>query len=126
MAKKILVVDDEHYMHRLMRHHLARAGFEIIDAQNGREAIEMATREKPDLIIMDVMMAEMDGLTALKGLKESESTRRIPVIMLTASAHTLTREQSESSGAAAFFTKPFSPTQLLAEIKRLLPDYAGP
>ena len=122
MAKKILIVDDEYYMHRLMRHHLARAGFEILDARNGREAIEMAVREKPDLVIMDVMMAEMDGLTALKVLKQDETTRGIPVIMLTASAHVLTREQSEASGAAAFFTKPFSPTQLLAEIRRLLPD----
>ena len=125
MPKRILIVDDEYYMHRLMQHHLARAGFEILGARSGREAIEMAVREKPDLVIMDVMMAEMDGLTALKGLKDSESTRGIPVIMLTASAHTLTREQSESSGAAAFFTKPFSPTQLLAEIRRLLPDIAA-
>jgi CheY-like chemotaxis protein len=125
MPKKIMVVDDEYYMHRLMSHHLARAGFEILDARSGREAIEMAAREKPDLIIMDVMMAEMDGLTALKGLKAAEATRGIPVIMLTASAHAVTREQSETTGAAAFFTKPFSPTQLLAEIRRLLPDIAG-
>ncbi|MDB6122123.1 MAG: Response regulator consisting of a CheY-like receiver domain and a winged-helix DNA-binding domain [Pedosphaera sp.] len=122
MAKKILVVDDEYYMHRLMQHHLVRAGYDMITARNGREAVEKATLELPDLIIMDVMMAEMDGLTALKQIKQSEITREIPVIMITASAQMVTRQESEASGAAGFFTKPFSPTQLLLEIKRLLPE----
>ena len=120
MAKRILVADDEPYMHRLMRHHLSRAGYEILYANNGKEAVEKTTSELPDLVIMDVMMAEMDGLAALKCLKELDKTRQIPVIMLTASAQTVTRETSENSGAAGFFTKPFSPTQLLSEIKRLL------
>jgi CheY-like chemotaxis protein len=122
MEKKILVVDDEDYMHRLMQHHLARAGYEMAAARSGREAVEAASREKPDLIIMDVMMAGMDGLSALKELKQGEATRGIPIIMLTASANAVTREQSEASGAAAFFTKPFSPTKLLAEIRRLIPE----
>ncbi len=124
MAKKILVADDEQYMHHLMRHHLARAGYEVVSAQNGLEAVEMARTEHPQLIIMDVMMGEMDGVAALKQLKETEAIRQIPVIMITASAHLLTKEQSVASGAAAFFTKPFSPSQLLLEIKRLLGDAA--
>lgn len=122
MAKKILVVDDEPYMHRLMQHHLGRAGYETIGARNGREAIEMAEREAPNLVVMDVMMSEMDGITALKQLKQAEATRAIPVIIITASAHLVTRQESESYGAAQFFTKPFSPTQLLMEIRRLLPE----
>jgi CheY-like chemotaxis protein len=124
MTTKILVADDEEYMHRLLQHHLARAGYEIVTARNGREAVEKAGSEKPQLIIMDVMMGEVDGLTALKQLKQSDSTRGIPIIMMSASAQMLTQEESGSSGAAAFFTKPFSPTRLLLEIKRLLGETA--
>ena len=122
MTKRILVVDDERYMQRLMQHHLVRAGYELVSARNGREALEVIAVEAPDLVIMDVMMAEMDGLTALKKIKEGVATREIPVIMITASAHSLTKEESETSGASGYFTKPFSPTRLLQEIKRLLPE----
>ena len=122
MGHKILVVDDEPYMHRLMQHHLGRAGYELIGARNGREAIDLALSETPRLVIMDVMMAEMDGLTALKLLKQAEATRTIPVIMITSNAQAITRKESESSGAAIFLTKPFSPTQLLMEIRRLIPE----
>jgi len=124
MTKKILIADDEQYMHQLLQYHLVRAGYAVVNARNGREAIEKAASERPQLIIMDVMMAELDGLAALKQLKESDLTRNIPVIMMTASAHMLTQEASASSGAAAFFTKPFSPTRLLLEIKRLLEETA--
>lgn len=120
MPKKILVVDDETFMHIFMAHHLARAGYEVLAARNGREGVEKASSEKPDLIVMDVMMSEMDGLTALRELKQKEATRRLPVIMITTSAQMLTRQESEASGAALFLTKPFSPTRLLQEIKRLL------
>ena len=120
MQKKILVVDDETFMHVFMAHHLARAGYEVVAARNGREGIEKAATEKPDLVVMDVMMAEMDGLSALRELKQNTATRDLPVIMITTSAQMLTRQESEASGAALFLTKPFSPTQLLQEIKRLL------
>jgi CheY-like chemotaxis protein len=120
MAPKILVVDDQPYMHALMRHHLTRAGFEMLPASNGRQALETATRENPAAIIMDVMMDEMDGLTALKHLKAEAATQTIPVIMITANAHHITREEAENSGAALFLTKPFSPTKLILEIQRLL------
>lgn len=118
--KRILVVDDEMFMHIFMKHHLARAGYETLAARNGREGLETAAREKPDLIVMDIMMEELDGLSALRELKKREATRGIPVIMITTSAQMLTRQESETSGAAMFLTKPFSPTQMLMEIKRLL------
>lgn len=122
MACKILVVDDEPYMHRLLQYHLERAGFQMVNARNGREAIEVAEREVPNLIVMDVMMAEMDGLTALKHLKKTDLTKGIPVIMITASAQYVTQQEAETSGAALFLTKPFSPTQLLMALRGLVPE----
>jgi CheY-like chemotaxis protein len=122
MARKVLVVDDEPYMHRLLQYHLERAGFQMVNARNGREAILIAERETPNLIVMDVMMAEMDGLTALKHLKKTELTKGIPVIMITASAQYVTQQEAETSGAALFLTKPFSPTQLLMAVRNLVPE----
>ena len=120
MQPKILVVDDEPYMHALLQNHLQRAGFEMIKAGNGRDAIKLAASERPAAIIMDVMMEEMDGLVALKHLKAEPATQSIPVIMITANAHHITRDTAEASGAALFLTKPFSPTKLLLEIQRLI------
>ena len=119
MPGKVLIVDDEPYMHVLLRHHLVRVGFDVLKAENGQEAVEVAALEKPAAIIMDVMMDQMDGLAALKQLKSLDDTRQIPVVMITANAHHVTRERAESSGAALFLTKPFSPTKLMLEIQKL-------
>lgn len=118
---KVLVVDDEPYMHALLQHHLKRAGYEALKASNGREALAIAAQDKPSVIVMDIMMEEMDGLAALQELKKEPTTKDIPVIMITANAHNVSRQQAESSGAALFLTKPFSPTQLLQEVQKLIP-----
>ena len=125
MAFKILIVDDEPYMHRLLQYHLEHAGFQILNALNGRTALEIAQRELPNLIVMDVMMAELDGLSTLKELKKGDETKTIPVIMITASAHQVTRQEAETSGAALFLTKPFSPTQLVTAVRTLVPKVEG-
>ncbi|HEU5072124.1 MAG TPA: response regulator [Verrucomicrobiae bacterium] len=125
MTPKILVVDDEPYMHVLMKHHLDRAGFETLKAVNGREAVSAASRDHPAAIVMDFMMEEMDGLTALKVLKADDATKDIPVIIVTANGHILTRQEAESSGAVLFLTKPFSPAKLMHEIRRLVPEPPG-
>jgi two-component system alkaline phosphatase synthesis response regulator PhoP len=119
---KILVVDDEPIVHRLLQHHLERAGYEMIGATNGVEAIQLANSQSPQLIVMDVMMAEMDGLTALRSLKKEEGTKSIPVIMITANSHYVTQQESEAAGASLFLTKPFSPVKLLSEIRKLVPE----
>ncbi len=127
MAQKILMVDDDPVMHKLYEHHLERAGYQMVSASSGEQAVEVAQREMPDLLIMDVMMPKMDGLTALRQLKNIESTKAIPAIVITANvnAYEASREESELSGAATFVTKPVSPKQLLSEIRRLLPPETG-
>jgi CheY-like chemotaxis protein len=116
---KILVVDDEPFMVRMIQIILERGGYAMVEAASGDEAIEVAQKEQPSLVIMDAMMPKMDGFTALRLLKQEPATSSIPVIMLTANPHKFSREEAELCGATVFLTKPFSPTQLLEEIRRL-------
>jgi DNA-binding response OmpR family regulator len=120
MTLKVLIVDDEPHMLRVTELSLKKGGYTLILGRNGREAIELARRELPALIIMDVLMPEVDGLTALRQLKQESALQQIPVIMLTARGHVMTRQEAANSGATLFLTKPFSPTQLLNEARRLI------
>jgi CheY-like chemotaxis protein len=120
MPQKILIVDDEPHMLRVTQLSLKKGGYEVITAGNGREAIELARRIQPVLIVMDVTMPEMDGLEALKQLKSSPTTAGIPVIMLTTRGQNVARAEAESSGAALYLTKPFSPSTLAAEARRII------
>ena len=124
MSTKILIVDDEPHMLRVTELSIKKGGYQIVIGRNGKEALELAAREKPGLIVMDVSMPEMDGLTALTQLKANPETAKIPVIMLTVRGQAMARLQAEQSGAAVYLTKPFSPSQLLAEVKRLLEPVA--
>jgi len=117
------MVDDDPLIHRLYQHHLEQAGFRQVGANNGSAALMAAHCEQPEVIVMDIFMAGMDGLTALRELKSSPATREIPVLIMTAnaSAHHTRRQEAAALGAAAFMPKPFSPAQLIAEIRRLMP-----
>lgn len=119
MAKTILLVDDDPVVHWVLMQYLGRAGYETISARTGREGLERASRELPQLIILDVSMDEVDGLAVLKQLKERAATRAIPVIMMTVQADRLTRLESEAGGAAMFLSKPFSPSEMLKHVERL-------
>lgn len=121
MTNQILVVDDDQLMHMLFEHHLEGAGYRMLSAMNGQQALEMAPREQPALIVMDVMMPDVDGLAVLRELKSKDATKAIPVIIITSNRHSMMQKESELAGAAIFLTKPFSPTQLLNEIRRLAP-----
>jgi DNA-binding response OmpR family regulator len=126
MTTKVLIVDDEPHMLRVTELSIKRGGYDIVIGRNGREAVDLAIREKPGLIVMDVSMPEMDGLTALQHLKSIRETKSIPVIMLTVRGQAMTRLQAELAGAAVYLTKPFSPSQLLAEVRRLLEPPVAP
>jgi two-component system, OmpR family, KDP operon response regulator KdpE len=121
MAHTVLVVDDDPIMHRVLQHYLERRGYRLLNAKGGHEALEIATREVPDLILLDVGMPDMSGLTALRHLKDNEKTRATPVIVITSHADRATHVESEVFGAAAFLTKPFRSADLLQLLLKILP-----
>jgi len=124
MPDTILVVDDDPVTRRVLQHYLGRAGFQVITAQNGRDAIKLAKRELPQLIILDVVMPGMDGWTVLKSIQESEVTSTIPVLMLSGNAELVIKEESFNSGAQALLVKPINPEQLIMVVRRLLAGLA--
>lgn len=120
MAKKILIAEDEAHMRRFLLVILKKTPYEALTAEDGRKAVEIAQRECPDLIVMDLNMPVMNGLEATEALKKDSRTESIPVIMLTGDGHYLTQESAEEIGVAGFLTKPFSPTKLIQEVKNVL------
>ena len=116
---KILLVDDQANFIKMIKIKLDRIGYQIITAENGKEAVEKAIYEKPALIIMDIMMPVMDGFSAARKLKESQNTSQIPIIFLTAKSQASDREEARALGAIDYITKPFSPKVLLEKIEKL-------
>jgi len=119
MPKKILAVDDERHIVRLVEVNLQRAGYEVVTAYDGREALEKVQSENPDLVVLDVMMPYMDGFEVLKSLKADPATAEIPVIMLTAKAQDADVFKGWQSGVDCYLTKPFNPMELLTFVKRI-------
>jgi CheY-like chemotaxis protein len=117
--KKVLIVDDEPNVRRLS-HKILSKTFDIVEAEDGRQAIDVATAQKPDVILMDMMMPKMDGLTACHVISNDPVTKSIPVIMVTAIGFELNIKLSEQMGAAGYVTKPFSPKDLFDTIAQVL------
>jgi two-component system alkaline phosphatase synthesis response regulator PhoP len=122
-SKKILAVDDERHIVRLIQVNLERAGYQVVTAFDGPEALKKVDAEKPDLVVLDVMMPKMDGFEVLKRLQANPETRDIPIIMLTAKAQDADVFRGWSSGVSAYLTKPFNPLELLTFIKRIFSGY---
>jgi len=126
MGQKILIVDDEEDIIRLLEYNLGKAGFEVISAGDGTDAVELAGRELPDLVILDIMLPNMDGTEALKALKKDPLTEKIPVIMLTAKGEEIDRVLGLELGADDYMIKPFSTKELLLRVNVLLKKRARP
>lgn len=117
---KILVVDDEPDAVELVEFNLKNAGFEVVTAADGAEALKKARLSLPDLIVLDLMLPEVDGLEVCKLLRRDAATAGIPILMLTAKAAEIDRVLGLELGADDYVTKPFSPRELMLRIKGLL------
>ena len=120
MAKRILIVDDEVQLVEMMKMRLEAAGYEIISAYDGQEGFDKAKKDKPDLIILDLMLPKMDGYKVCGLLKNDARYNKIPIIMFTARVQEEDMRLGKDLGAEEYVTKPFDPKTLLLKIKKLL------
>ena len=123
-TKTILVADDESHILHVVSLKLRNAGFRVVTARDGAEALEMAQAEHPDLLITDYHMPQLSGLELCQRLKADPATSGIPAIMLTARGYHLEPQDTERSGILRMLSKPFSPRHLLATVNEVLAQAA--
>ncbi|MBN2457026.1 MAG: response regulator [Sedimentisphaerales bacterium] len=123
-GKKVLVVDDEIHIVHVVAVKLRNNDYEVISAENGLVAYELACQQKPDIIVTDYQMPVMTGLELVEKLRQNEPTKYIPVIMLTARGFAVEEEQRKQLGISELLSKPFSPKELLRSIEDVLYDKA--
>lgn len=116
----ILVVDDEEHIQELLRFNLEKEGYKVQTARDGTEALAQLDKDKPDLVVLDVMLPGMDGLEVCRQLRQTPKYRDLPVIMLTAKGEEIDKVLGLELGADDYMTKPFSPRELLARIRARL------
>jgi DNA-binding response OmpR family regulator len=117
---KVLVVDDEEYIQHILNFSFGAEGFEVVTAADGEQAIKMAKAEKPDIIVLDIMMPKMDGYEACKRIKTDPQTKNIPVILLTAKGREVDRKLGAEAGADDYVVKPFSPGRLIERVEGIM------
>jgi len=117
---KILVVDDENYILHILDFSLGAEGYEVITAEDGEEAVRKVKEERPDLVVLDVMMPKMDGFEACRMIKRDAELSGTPVILLSAKARDVDQKQGYEAGADDYITKPFSPRKLVEKINSIL------
>lgn len=122
MADKqtILVVDDEQDLLDLIEYNLKKEGFDVLKAEDGEEGIEVARKEKPSLVLLDIMMPKMDGLEVVEVMRDDKDLKRIPIIFLTARGDEKTEVEGLNKGGDDYITKPISTTKLISRIKAVL------
>jgi CheY-like chemotaxis protein len=122
MTASALVVDDDRLLLRLVELNLGKLGIHVILADSGQEALRLAQEERPDIILLDIMMPRMDGYEVMRLLKADEETRSIPVIMLTAKSNPIDRQRCQEMGAVGYITKPFRLEDLRNTVIRIIEE----
>ena len=120
MAKKVLVCDDEPYIVESVSYVVRKAGYEVITAEDGVDALDAGKRERPDLVFLDIMMPRMSGYEVCRRLKEDPATRGAYIVMLTARGQEEDERKALEMGADEFMTKPFSPRKMRAKLEEIL------
>jgi two-component system, OmpR family, phosphate regulon response regulator PhoB len=123
--ERVLIVDDDPDIQRLVSYNLSQAGFQVTAAATGRTALESVQKHRPDLIILDVMLPDIDGLEVCRALRQRDHSRRIPIIMLTARTEEIDRVVGFEVGADDYVMKPFSPRELVLRVKSIFRRVGG-
>ena len=118
--KRILVIEDNETNIYLVGFILKKNGLEVIEARSGEEGVELAIKEKPDLILMDIQLPGIDGLEATRRIRESEAEEEVPIIALTSYAMTGDRDKSLAAGCTGYIEKPINPDTFMGEIEKYL------
>lgn len=121
MGKTVLVVDDSPTMRQMVAFTLTNAGYKVVEAGNGKEALVKLTGSKPDLVVTDLNMPEMDGITLIKELRKMPAFKFTPILMLTTESTDDKKKAGQAAGATGWIVKPFNPEQMMAVIKKVLP-----
>jgi two-component system cell cycle response regulator DivK len=121
MSKRILIVEDQEDNRAILRDVLSIAGYELIEAVDGGEGVELAQKERPDLILMDIQLPVLDGYEATRRIKANPELKAIPIIAVTSYALSGDEAKARAAGCDGYVTKPFSPRQLLAKVRDYLP-----
>ncbi|MCF3629054.1 response regulator [Thalassospiraceae bacterium LMO-SO8] len=119
MAKRVLLAEDEPNIVESLTFILERSGFDVATTTNGRQALEVAQSDTPDILILDVMLPELDGYEVLRRLRADARTKTLPVLMVTAKGQREDRETAMKCGADMFITKPFVNSELIAAVEKL-------
>ena len=121
MSRRILAVDDQEDNRRILRDLLTNAGYDVLEAKTGEEAVALAESQVPDLILMDIQLPGIDGYEATRRIKANPQLRGIPLIVVTSYALSGDEAKAFTAGADAYVSKPFSPRALLSKVKEYLP-----
>ena len=117
---KVLIVEDEANIRQLVKYNLEKESYQVLEAEDGLQGLRLAKAEKPDLVLLDLMLPQMDGLEVCRSLKGNQATSALPIIMLTAKSEEIDKVIGLELGADDYMTKPFSPRELVARVKAVL------